>query len=147
MEHTTDEKIVKIELLLRSACFNIKQKGREILQDFDITPPQFDALQFLIDDGEMTVGELSGKLYLAPSTITDLIDRMEKNSLVKRVRDSKDRRTVKIIVEEKGHKLINEVVARRQKHLEGLLKAMTEDSRDNFIKYLEILDNKADSDR
>ena len=139
MDDKIDEKIVRIELQLRGACFSIKQKGREILQDFDITPPQFDALQFLVDEGEMTIGELSSKLYLAPSTITDLIDRMEKNSLVKRVRESKDRRIVKIQVEKKGNKLINEVILRRQSYLEDLLGSMNAESKDSFIKYLDLI--------
>lgn len=142
MENSIDDNIVKLELLLRSACFNIKQKGREILQDFDITPPQFDALQFLVDEGEMTVGELSSKLYLAPSTITDLIDRMEKNRLVKRKRDERDRRSVKLCVEEKGLILINEVIEIRQRYMEKLLEGMAAEERSNFIQYLEILDAK-----
>lgn len=142
MENSIDDNIVKLELLLRSACFNIKQKGREILQDFDITPPQFDALQFLVDEGEMTVGELSSKLYLAPSTITDLIDRMEKNRLVKRKRDERDRRSVKLCVEEKGLTLINEVIEIRQRYMEKLLEGMAAEERSNFIQYLEILDAK-----
>lgn len=142
MENSIDDNIVKLELLLRSACFNIKQKGREILQDFDITPPQFDALQFLVDEGEMTVGELSSKLYLAPSTITDLVDRMEKNCLVKRKRDERDRRSVKLCVEEKGLTLINEVIERRQRYMEKLLEGMAAAERSNFIQYLEILDAK-----
>jgi DNA-binding MarR family transcriptional regulator len=139
LNEENQSKIKKLEILLRSACFNIKQKGREILQDFDITPPQFNALQFLIQDGEMTVSELSSKLYLAPSTITDLIDRMEKNKLVTRVRDTQDRRTVKIKVEDKGDVLINEVIIRRCEYLNALLQDMPEDDKEQFIKYLEVL--------
>ncbi len=130
--------IDKIELLLRTACFSIRQKGREILQDFDITPPQFNALQFL-SEGELTIGELSNKLYLAPSTITDLIDRMEKGGLVTRLRDTHDRRTVKIKVEEKGFLLINEVIARRRCYLDELLHDMTDGDKLKFVDYLEAL--------
>ncbi|MGE5631563.1 MAG: MarR family winged helix-turn-helix transcriptional regulator [Caulobacteraceae bacterium] len=132
--------IEKMELLLRTICFNIRQKGREILQDFDITPPQFDALQFLVDEGELTIGELSSKLFLAPSTITDLVDRMENSSLVKRIRDSKDRRSVKICVEDKGYRLINEVIDRRRNYLEELVKDMKKEDRERFIAYLEMLE-------
>lgn len=131
--------VSKIELLLRSICFDIKQKGREILADFNITPPQFNALQFLVNEGELTVSELSSRLYLAPSTITDLIDRMEKNSLVIRVRDTKDRRIVKIQVQEKGNLLINQVIAKRCDYLSGLLKNMTKEDMQKFIGYLDSI--------
>jgi DNA-binding MarR family transcriptional regulator len=139
LENQYGEYIDKIELLLRKACFNIKKKGREILQDFEITPPQFDALQALIFEGEMTISELSTKLYLAPSTITDLIDRMEKSSLVKRARDTKDRRTVKVQAEDKGLKLVDEVIARRCSYVAVLMEEMSEIDRKQFINYLEIL--------
>lgn len=134
-----DAAISKIELLLRSICFDIKQRGREILADFDITPPQFNALQFLVDEGELTVSELSSRLYLAPSTITDLIDRMEKNSLVIRVRDTKDRRIVKIQVQEKGNRLISQVIAKRCDYLSGLLKGMPQEDMERFIGYLDSI--------
>ncbi len=141
MSGNNQDKIQRIEILLRTACFNIRQKGREILQDFDITPPQFNALQFLIQYGEMTVSELSSKLYLAPSTITDLLDRMEKNMLVTRIRDTQDRRAVKIKVEEKGNILISEVISRRCQYLDELLLQMPDSDKEKFIQYLEILVN------
>lgn len=134
-----DTAVSKIELLLRSICFDIKQKGREILADFDITPPQFNALQFLVDEGELTVSELSSRLFLAPSTITDLIDRMEKNALVIRIRDDKDRRIVKIRVQDKGNRLINQVIAKRCDYLNSLLKDMSYEDMQKFIGYLNFI--------
>src|SRR5690554_353584 len=90
------ETVASIEKDLRYIAGLIKQKGREILSNYTITPPQFVALQWLLEEGDMTIGELSTKMYLAFSTTTDLIDRMENNHLVKRVRDEKDRRVVRI---------------------------------------------------
>lgn len=88
----------------------MKQKGREIVSDYAITPPQFVALQWLEELGDITIGELSNRLYLAFSTTTDLVDRMEKNELVKRVRDENDRRVVVVHLLEKGERIIQEVI-------------------------------------
>src|SRR5699024_136049 len=82
----------------------------------------FIALQWLIEEGELTIGELSNKNGLAFSTTTDLVDRMEKNELVERIRDSNDRRVVRIQVLEKGKTIIHEVITERQKHLGDVLK-------------------------
>ncbi|HEY4553317.1 MAG TPA: MarR family transcriptional regulator, partial [Bacillaceae bacterium] len=89
--HNT-EVVAELEKDLRYISAIIKQKGRELLSDYSITPPQFVALQWLFEEGDMTIGELSNKMYLACSTTTDLIDRMEKKELVVRVKDPKDRR-------------------------------------------------------
>ena len=90
------EDVAFLEKELRHISGIIKQRGRQILNSYTITPPQFVALQWLFEIGDMTIGDLSNKMYLAFSTTTDLIDRMERSELVQRVRDEQDRRDVRI---------------------------------------------------
>ncbi|PLT32352.1 MarR family winged helix-turn-helix transcriptional regulator [Bacillus sp. V5-8f] len=119
--------VAEIEKELRYISSLIKQKGREILSNYKITPPQFIALQWLFEDGDMTIGELSTKMFLAFSTTTDLIDRMEKNELVIRVKDEKDRRVVRIHLLEEGERIIDEVIKKRQQYLADILNNFTVD--------------------
>lgn len=118
----TGDVVANIEKELRYISGIIKQKGREMLSNYKITPPQFVALQWLFEDGDMTIGELSTKMYLACSTTTDLVDRMEKNLLVERVKDTNDRRVVRIHLLEEGKRIIDEVIKKRQVYLEEVLK-------------------------
>lgn len=115
------EIVANIEKDLRYISGIIKQKGREMLSTYTITPPQFVALQWLFEDGDMTIGELSNKMYLACSTTTDLVDRMEKNLLVERVKNPNDRRVVRIHLLEEGKRIIDEVIKKRQGYLEEVL--------------------------
>src|SRR3954471_22291645 len=110
--------VANIEKDLRYISGIIKQKGREMLSNYKITPPQFLALQWLFEDGDMTIGELSNKMYLACSTTTDLVDRMEKNLLVERIKDQSDRRVVRIHLLEEGKRIIDEVIKKRQAYLD-----------------------------
>jgi len=136
-----DPQIEKIEKLLRRVCFYIKKKGRTILEDYDITPAQFEALQIIVNHKEVTISELSNKLYQAPSTITDLVDRMESKDLVKRVRDSKDRRIVRIEGLEKGHNILEAVIMERCKFLDYSLENVSQEDKDSFTEYLDILEH------
>jgi DNA-binding MarR family transcriptional regulator len=121
-----DERSVEeIERLLRHVANIVRQRGREILSQFDITPPQFNALQALIRNQSMTMGELCQELFLASSTVTDLIDRMEKNDLVQRVRDEGDRRVVRLQVKEKGRRVLDEVMGARRAYLATVLAALS----------------------
>lgn len=122
----TETTIGEVEKKLRYISGIIKQKGREILTQYPITPPQFIALQWLLESGDMTIGELSQKMYLACSTTTDLVDRMEKNELVERVRDPKDRRVVRIHLLSKGELIIQEVINKRQAYLENVLRSFSD---------------------
>jgi DNA-binding MarR family transcriptional regulator len=115
------EIVASIEKDLRYISGIIKQKGREMLSNYKITPPQFIALQWLFEDGDMTIGELSNKMFLACSTTTDLVDRMEKNLLVERVKDPNDRRVVRIHLLAEGERIIEEVINKRQLYLKEVL--------------------------
>ncbi|AOT72690.1 MarR family winged helix-turn-helix transcriptional regulator [Geosporobacter ferrireducens] len=138
--------IVELERLLRWVSTSIKRKGREILSDFEITPPQFEALLHMIKDGELTISELSTKMFLACSTITDLVDRMEKNLLVERVKDIKDRRVVRIRVLEKGHKLIDEVLDARRAYLQEVLYDLNTENKQILIEALNTIHQRTGSE-
>lgn len=133
------QQISAIEKSLRKISGIVKQKGREILNDFSITPPQFVALQWLFETNEMTIGELSSKMYLAYSTTTDLIDRMESNGLVVRIKDPSDRRVVRIRKLEKGYDIIEKVIKRRQEYLQEILTGFSQDEIIDLEKCLQLL--------
>jgi DNA-binding MarR family transcriptional regulator len=118
---TNAEQVAFLEKELRYISGIIKQKGREILSNYTITPPQFIALQWLFEHGDMTIGDLSTKMYLAFSTTTDLVDRMEKNQLVLRVRNEQDRRVVQIHLLKEGERVIEEVIEKRKDYLRDVL--------------------------
>ncbi|XXM70960.1 MarR family winged helix-turn-helix transcriptional regulator [Lysinibacillus sphaericus] len=119
--------VADIEKDLRYISSIIKQKGREILSQYTLTPPQFIALQWLFEYGDMTIGDLSNKMYLACSTTTDLVDRMEKNELVERVKDENDRRVVRIHMLKEGERIIEEVIEKRQDYLQSVLEDFSQE--------------------
>lgn len=138
-EIASSEPIVKIEKRLRYISGMIKQSGRKILNNYPITSPQFVALQWLLEEGDLTIGELSNKISLAFSTTTDLVDRMEKNELVERIRDNKDRRVVRIHLLDKGKVIIHEVIEKRQEYLREVLDGFTPEEEKVLNEMLDSL--------
>ena len=142
-ENLNFQSVALLEKELRYISHLIKQKGREILSNYTITPPQFIALQWLHEYGDMTIGDLSKKMYLAFSTTTDLVDRMEKSDLVQRVRDEQDRRVVRIHLLPEGERVIQEVISKRQQYLQEILVEFNEqelqDLLDNLQKLHELM--------
>jgi DNA-binding MarR family transcriptional regulator len=136
------ETVHEIECLLREVSNILKRKGREILHHFPVTPPQLNALLWLGKEGDMTIGELSQKMYLACSTMTDLVDRMEKNNLVARVRDGRDRRVVQIHLLERGAEVVKEVLEARRQYLAEVLSHISEEQAVQIQENLAILYNE-----
>jgi MarR family transcriptional regulator, organic hydroperoxide resistance regulator len=134
-----DRHVAEIEELLRNVSTILKKRGRDILSNFDITPPQLDALLVLRDHGELTMGELCQKMFLACSTATDLIDRMERNGLIERVRDTADRRVIRLRVLPKGSSVIDEVMDARRSYLVTVLSEIDVADKERLIQSLEQL--------
>ena len=87
----------------------------------------------------MTIGDLSTKMYLAFSTTTDLVDRMEKNELVQRVRDENDRRVVRIHLLSEGERIIQEVIVKRQDYLRDITVEFNEEEFEQLSRNLQKL--------
>lgn len=136
---SVDRHVVEIEDLLRNVSTMLKKRGRDIISHFDITPPQLDALLVLREYGELTMGELCQKMFLACSTATDLIDRMERNGLIERVRDTADRRVIRLKVLNKGTKVIDDVLDARRNYLATILQEIDLADKERLILALEQL--------
>jgi DNA-binding MarR family transcriptional regulator len=142
-----DAYIHELENYIRKASVIIRKRGRDILADFEITPPQFNALLVLAETSGLTMGELCDHLYLACSTATDLIDRMERNGLITRERDTLDRRVIRLKMTPKGHQIIAEVMEARCRYLAGILERVDEPEKERLLESLKTLNSLMTRDR
>ncbi len=131
--------VEELDFLLRRVSSTVKRRGRDILADFKITTPQFNALLVLRREGDLTIGELGERLFLACSTATDLVDRMERNELVLRIRDTRDRRVIRMKVLDKGHQMVKEVLEARATYLNGVLSQISDEECTEIIKSMNML--------
>lgn len=96
----------------------IKHNMRKSFENIGITLPQMLVMGTLTKFGEMKITELSKKINLSNSTISGIIDRLEKQQLIVRTRSEKDRRIVYVKVTPKfgeiskgRHKKVEESVS------------------------------------
>jgi DNA-binding MarR family transcriptional regulator len=118
----------------------------EVLDKFGITGPQLWALNTIPKDQGLPLGELSEKMYLHPSTITGLVDRLEKRGYVVRERDQRDRRVIKILLTPKGKALVkkgpNPIQGKMIYGLGGLKGGELRSIYDSIQKLVEIMEAK-----
>lgn len=72
------------------------------LDKLGVTYPQYLVLMVLWEYEEMTVTEISSKLFLNTNTLTPLLKRMEKQGILERKRTAKDERIVKVKLSKEG---------------------------------------------
>jgi DNA-binding MarR family transcriptional regulator len=87
----------------------IRQLYREIYMDsakmsrrYGLTSPQSGVLRALFTQGPLSSTELSRRLFVTPSNITGIIDRLEKKGLVERLPKARDRRVTMITLTPQG---------------------------------------------
>ncbi len=76
----------------------------------DLTYSQFAVLEALYHLGAMTQGEISVKVLKSGSNMTTVIDNLERDGLVRRERDEKDRRVIHVHLTEAGRGKIEAVL-------------------------------------
>jgi len=80
----------------------IMQQYRAILEEIDLTYPQYITLMALWENDEQTVNQLGSKLFLDNGTLTPLLKRLEAKALLTRTRSKSDERVVKIKLTKQG---------------------------------------------
>jgi DNA-binding MarR family transcriptional regulator len=90
------------------------------MKNFAITPPQFEVLLTLWEKDGRTLNELGKMLSRDGPTISGIIDRLEKKTLVQRRRDSADRRCIRVELTPKARGLRDEMTSRLQDSLSDI---------------------------
>ena len=89
--------------VLLEAARSIQERLERALEGVGLSSAKFQALEALVQAHEpLTLGELAGRLRCVRSNITQLVDRLESDGLVRRVDDPSDRRAVRAVVTELG---------------------------------------------
>jgi DNA-binding MarR family transcriptional regulator len=69
------------------------------LEQVGLSLPKFGALSHLVKEGEpLSLSECAAKMTCVRSNVTQLVDRLEADGLVRRAEDPEDRRAVRAIV-------------------------------------------------
>lgn len=117
--------------------------SRRLLKDFGVTGPQLWALRTIRGARGLTTGELADRLYLHISTVSVLLDRLERNRWVERRRGAEDRRVVRLVVTRKGRAVIarapeppRSVVLRGLRTLDGRALGEMSRSMDRLLRIM-----------
>jgi len=86
---------------------------------------------------EYPIGELGKNARVKSSTITDIMDRLEQDGIAARVRDSRDRRIVRVRLTEKGKKIKKDFSRKRRAEFQALLTKLGEEETRQLIYHLD----------
>jgi len=74
-----------------------------------MTGPQVWAMKVIAESAPIRVTDLARRMYLHPSTVVGILDRLEQNAQVTRTRSEKDHRVVTVSLTAKGRETVSNV--------------------------------------
>jgi len=122
----------RIAFSLIQAAHSIEGRLEEALATVNLSGPKFAALSVMVaEDQPLSLSELAEKLTCVRSNVTQLVDRMEADGLVKRTDDPTDRRGVRAELTKLGrerHAAGANVMSKVHEQLGNQLSAVDQDA-------------------
>lgn len=137
----TERVDLRVLSAIRRIIHSVDLYSRELAARTRITAPQLVCLITLAERGEMTATTISREVFLSPSTVVGILDRLEEKGLVKRERMSKDRRVVIVSITEEGNKVASSAPSPLQNRLTEALSVLPLPEQIAIAKSLERVVN------
>jgi DNA-binding MarR family transcriptional regulator len=109
---------------------------KELAKRASLTGPQLTVVKLLETFGDLSLTDLSERIRAQNSTVTGIIDRMEREGLVRRERSSEDRRKILIRLTDKGVKLAGEVPVEPIEIFRGAIESLSVQEMRDLLKVL-----------
>lgn len=132
--------------LEEEAFLNLQRTANALLQtltrslkSYDLTPTQYNVLRILRGSHpeKLTCGDIGDRMVTPDPDVTRLLDRLERRQLVRRARDTVDRRVVRAGITEVGLELLEGLDDPVPEWLSRFLGHLAEDELQGLIDLLE----------
>lgn len=130
----------------RHICFNLGRVMRRVydyyeqrLSAYGLTPPQYFVFNALWMGDGVSAGELGKRVSLDGSTLTGIIDRMERNGYAERRPNPDDRRSVLIFLTDKARELGPRILEFADELDAALRQPFSQEEMDTFQRVLRAL--------
>lgn len=91
---------------LRRVFQVVNEQSKKAERVTGLTGPQLWAIKTIAQEAPIMVSEIARHMYLHPATVVGILDRLEKQGLVARMRSTEDRRVVKVELTGQGRALV-----------------------------------------
>lgn len=117
----------------------VKTNIRGQCGDMALTGPQIMLIGILHHHGPLKVGELSRHMALSYSTVSGIVDRLEKSGFAERIRGEKDGRVVIVRLTAKAEDMVDRHFGRIEAAIRDKMSAASPDDSDKILEGLRVL--------
>lgn len=149
-EETAQELGQMLGEIVKALHQQIRKQFQQFTGQLQLTVPQIFLLRTLVTNGPTSISDLAEHLNLANSTVSGIVDRLERDGFVTRARDEADRRIVYVRLTERSEQFKEQVPKFHQKFLNELVhgvdEAKLEQMRESFQTLYGLIQRFADKE-
>ncbi|MCF8063045.1 MAG: MarR family transcriptional regulator [Deltaproteobacteria bacterium] len=139
------------QVAIREIIFQIRrlmQAGslysKELNKKHQVSAAQLNCLLALYENGPLSSSQIARHIFVKPSTVTGIIDRLEQKGLARRTRQSTDRRVITIELTEFGERLAENAPPPIQQKIMDGLRRLSADETETILHGLQRLTQMLD---
>lgn len=139
------------QMVIKEIIFQIRrlmQAGsmytKELNKKYQVSAAQLNCLIALYENGPMSSSQIARHIFVKPSTVTGIIDRLEQKGLAKRTRSSPDRRVITIELTPDGNRLAENAPPPIQQKIMDGLRSLSVEEAESILSGLQSLTRMLD---
>lgn len=135
-----DLKALTVFLRASASVTNMLKKD---MQSYGLNPTEFTVMEVLYSKGEQPIQIIGNKVLLASSSITYVIDQLEKKKFVERKVNEKDRRVTLVSLTEQGHAIMEDIFPQHTQVISELYSDLSDDDLNQLRESMKKVGYKA----
>ena len=117
---------------------------KELNKTYQVSAAQLNCILTLYEHGPLPPSKIANHMMVKSSTVTGVVDRLEKKGLAERMRNSPDRRVITIQLTEAGKKLAEHAPPPIQQKIIDGLKQTENAKKEQIVRSLNVLTDMLD---
>ncbi|WP_407390330.1 MarR family winged helix-turn-helix transcriptional regulator [Carnobacterium jeotgali] len=130
------EKALKTLTVLLKSSSSVQDVVKKDMTKYGVNPTEFSVLELLYNKGDQPIQYIGKKILLASSSITYVVDKLEKKEFIKRTPSATDRRVTNISISEKGTVFMQATFPQHEKLISNLFDVLSEEEKTTLITLL-----------
>lgn len=133
------ETSLKLFVVLTRALQSIEKQSITDIKSHGLNLTEFSVLELLYHKGEQPIQRIGQKILLASSSITYVVDKLEKKHYLKRKACPNDRRITYAVITQEGKEFMDEIFPNHVKAMDTILGGLDSDEKEFMIIQLKKL--------
>ncbi|WP_059102959.1 MarR family winged helix-turn-helix transcriptional regulator [Shouchella shacheensis] len=138
-ETLEEERSMKLFVVLTRTLEAIKKKIEKDIRSHGLNPTEFAVMEVLYSKGDQPVQKIGEKVLIASSSITYVVDKLEKRGYTTRRRCPQDRRVTFVTLTETGYQFLDDIFPDHRKAISEIMGGLSTEEKDALIKQLKKL--------